>query len=66
MARAKATEGDNVESELEDLEVTPVIERADGFFGVEGMSDTTYYATKEEAARVAKNIAIQKAQRLNG
>ena len=68
MARKTASEGaeGTAEDELEGLEASPIIERADGFFGVEGLSDSTYYATKAEAERVARNLAVQKRARLNG
>lgn len=35
-----------------------VIGRPDGFFGVEGQPDTTYYQDAETAARVARNLKI--------
>lgn len=68
MGRKTANEGaeGTAEDELDGLEVSPVIDRADGFFGVEGMNDQTYYKTHEEAARVARNVAISKRARLNG
>ena len=39
-----------------------VIDREDGFFGVEGLPDTTYYAERATAERIAINIGIRDAE----
>lgn len=63
---AEGAESEVAEDETEGLEVPGIVERADGFFGVEGLADDTYYEDRPTAERVARNSALAKRARLQG